>query len=360
MLTAMQRSCLYTCCIILNAVSIQKSRADDWQYFTGTAQIICIAEDNQYLWFGTEGGLLQRDKTTNLVVHFNRWNSPLPQNKINSIVVNKSGVTFLLTANQLVSLSGGHWTTIPSPFDGKMFAQDPVMALDQLGNCWIGAENSVYQWDGHNWTTFNPSNSGMPNWTITSMVIDRTNRIWFGANEGLIGFDMQNWTTNTLAKSIKHVAVDSANNIWIARSGYISKFDGVYYRQYVAPANSSTFFNPSALTVSPEGLLWIGAGPNLLRYDGANWQTKNSVNSSLTGARIEAIHCDRSGQVWVGTQQGLSLIATSPSAWKVYTTKNSGMIANKIKSIYKDRDGNMWFGSTFGNVMRYNGSTWKF
>ncbi|WP_418262065.1 two-component regulator propeller domain-containing protein [Flavobacterium faecale] len=111
----------------------------------------------------------------------------------------------------------------------------------------------------------------------------------------------------------------------------------------------------SSITQDSYGFTWIGTnGAGLYRYDGVNYvgyeyspQKKGTVNSNL----IYATYVDRSNNLWIGTDEGLSLYNRNLDT---FTKIQIGDVVAKgysepltVKSIIQDNKGNLLLG-TFG------------
>ncbi len=72
-------------------------------------------------------------------------------------------------------------------------------------------------------------------------------------------------------------------------------------------------------------------------------QDPNSLGAGWT----EAVQIDSAGNVWLGTQGGLTCIAAGTGKLRRYTTED-GLPNNAIRSIAEDSSGNLWLGTNRG------------
>ena len=98
------------------------------------------------------------------------------------------------------------------------------------------------------------------------------------------------------------------------------------------------------------GQLWIGTEAGLSRYDGERFVTYTTQNG-LVGNRVRSLLEDRSGQLWIGTGKGLSRY--DGEVFVTYTTQD-GLAHNGIWSLLEDRSGQLWIGTEAG-LSRYDG-----
>lgn len=146
--------------------------------------------------------------------------------------------------------------------------------------------------------------NGLSQSEVTSLFQDSRGYLWVGtAGGGVCLFDGVNFTeyneSNGLSGAIvQAIAEDAKGNIWVGTTwGGASRFDGknfvTYGKKQGLPSSAI-----SALTVSGKDL-WIGTDYGAAIYD-ANTE-KLTLASSMKYS-ISALHTDRSGQVWAGSE----------------------------------------------------------
>ncbi len=72
----------------------------------------------------------------------------------------------------------------------------------------------------------------------------------------------------------------------------------------------------------------------------------------LASNKVYAIQSDRMGNLWFGTENGISRYDGRNF---VNFTKKDGLTSNWVTSIYRDDNGVLWFGTRGGGIYRYNG-----
>ncbi len=116
-----------------------------------------------------------------------------------------------------------------------------------------------------------------------------------------------------------------------------------------------------ALVVGDDGTVWVGTDNGLNAVRGTySRQTRSfevdqwlvfTEEDGLGSSEINALAVDDGGNVWVGTEGGLSQIAGDEVVFTL-TKTNSGLIDNRVKSLLFDGDkGEMWIG-TFDGLSR--------
>ena len=90
---------------------------------------------------------------------------------------------------------------------------------------------------------------------------------------------------------------------------------------------------------------------------GQYYKTRNySTNNILPCNSIRAIHKDKTGYLWIGTDCGLCRY--DGSKLEIFTSKD-GLSGNKIWAITEDKHGFIWFGSYDNGISYYNGKDFK-
>jgi ligand-binding sensor domain-containing protein len=87
---------------------------------------------------------------------------------------------------------------------------------------------------------------------------------------------------------------------------------------------------------------------------GGFWQTYQYLDG-LSDNRVYAIHQERDGNIWFGTERG-DVSRFDGKEWTIYPSKDG--LAHPYGNIYQDHEGNMWFGTYLGGVSRFDGKEW--
>lgn len=77
------------------------------------------------------------------------------------------------------------------------------------------------------------------------------------------------------------------------------------------------------------------------------------IHSSAWNHEITSLSTDRSGNVWLGTANGL-IRAEKSNKWNMYQSSIDTVIDERICMLVKDRNGRVWAGGTEGNIFSYN------
>ena len=117
------------------------------------------------------------------------------------------------------------------------------------------------------------------------------------------------------------------------------------------PQNSVT-----AITRTDDGFMWLGTFGGLTRFDGSNFRTFTHENTEgLSGHRVNDLFKDRSGTLWIATQDGG--LSRHDGEGFINETESLGLDTNYVTSVTGTADGTLWIGTDRGIAMISGGST---
>jgi signal transduction histidine kinase/ligand-binding sensor domain-containing protein len=214
--------------------------------------------------------------------------------------------------------------------------------------------------------------------TVPGIVMDKDSTIWasnFGG--GLYTFNIKDKSSKIYTYKQKNslnnnytnpLAIDKKGNVWIGTSGGgLNKLDAETgkFKYFVhSPSNdksiSSDYIN--YLFFDSNDYLWIATnGRGLNRYE-----TEKDIftryykddSTSLSGNKVLFFHEDYEGQLWIGTDGGLSVWNKEEDNFTSYTVKD-GLPDNSICCILEDNHKNLWI-STKNGLSKFSLVTKKF
>jgi ligand-binding sensor domain-containing protein len=181
---------------VLILINPSISQTQEWIVFISRIYINCLADEGQYLWVGTNGGLVKLNKLTGDFIVYDTWNSKLPDNWVTAIAIDGQGNKWIGTAlGGLAKFDGVNWTVYNTSNSGLPSNGVTAIAIDGQGNKWIGTYGGgIAKFDGVNWTVYNWRNSGLPDDIVLAIAIDWQGNKWIGTwGGGLAKFDGKNW-----------------------------------------------------------------------------------------------------------------------------------------------------------------------
>jgi len=236
---------------------------------------------------------------------------------------------------------------------------------------WIGTDGAGLRCWNRKTNTFrefvnDPTDKGSINSNfITGILRDDEDRLWVSTWFGGINrldrktgkfehFVCYNPQTGEEEKHIWTIIEDHAGRIWASATN-----DGALYQLDRKTGRFGLFDNRiqnlQALVEDREGNLWGGNYNSLIRIDPGHRQHRVYP----LGYTIRTIHEDRSGRLWVGTQEGgLLLFDRATGQYKRFTTTD-GLPSNTILQILEDDHGNLWM-STYNGISEWLRENGKF
>ncbi len=247
------------------------------------------------------------------------------------------------------------------------------------GVWWIGTYNDGLNIYSRNYVRF-PS---LTNMVDTKYIKDTRNsvyslaetpdqRILLGTeNNGIFIFDKDNRSLQPAIPELNDCVIfdifrDKFNNFWIS-----TWINGLYQynwnKQKLKRIESLPVYTPpdflnslSRFFIDRRNRQWFGSmNQGLMLYEPESntsrlFQNIPGKKATISNNMIYKIFEDRSGNIWVGTSNGLNLYDPVSGSFiqKAITVKNAGNIKNLIvHDIYQSKDGRLWIGCDRGLLM---------
>jgi signal transduction histidine kinase/ligand-binding sensor domain-containing protein len=236
------------------------------------------------------------------------------------------------------------------------------MLQDNTGNIWFGTDGwGVSKFDGKTTATYS-TDQGLCNNTIRKIYQDSNNNYWFASyGSGVSKFDGKEFTNYTKdqglsANNVLCIQEDSQGNIWFGTDvGGLTCFDGKNFTHYT---KEKGFFSNTIYSImqGKDGILWFGTGgEGLIRYDG-NVFTRYADDVGLNNNHVLSIIQDSKGNIFAGTRFGLNLLKSvsvqklkdnkTIPRFKSYNYEDGFIgIGSNIGAIAEDNFGNIWVGT---------------
>jgi ligand-binding sensor domain-containing protein/signal transduction histidine kinase len=269
-------------------------------------EVMCLAEgDNDLLWMGTRTtGLLQVQKRQVMSV-------PLPD-----------------VASQHAVLT---------------------VCASQDGNIWCGTDGAgIFRWHGGQMTQYG-AESGLPSLHVAALLEDHQTNLWAGTDNGLfrrVGTKFEPVPGPApLRGPILALLEDRQGNLWTGGPEGLVRLG----------ATGATVFRAApglfggairALAQDPQGRIWVGPNAGLYWLDGEEFK-HCPVPQVPRLQGIFALHCDREGALWIGTDLA-GLLRLQGGRFDQWISVRDGLPSNHLTAILEDDDGDLWFGSENG------------
>jgi len=211
---------------------------------------------------------------------------------------------------------------------------------------------------------------GLSNNTVRSIIQDKQGFMWFGTESGLNRYDGSHFKiyynhpndSNSLSTSvIKNIIKDDEENLWIITStGGLNKFNLEYNRidrfsfnYQLSDSLNLDIFKKSAV-INQNNVLWYSysnKGLNSFNLKSKELKLflhqKQNINS-LSSNNIRSLLVDKSGDIWIGTEEGvLNHYDTKKRKFTHYFFNTSDKPSQNqpvIWEIFEDNNNFMWLG----------------
>lgn len=344
-----------------------------------------LEDQSGTLWLATSGaGLLKLDREHHRFVRYRHRigdSYSLSQDSVRNLFMDRQGIIWVsLGGYGLTRFSPAHlaFQRYRSDFGNPADRDEPFVGAiyeDAHGVLWIGTHSALHRIDrgAGTFQDFQLNAKGDSTDAIT-MCEDRSGYLWVGTyNHGLFRFDPR---TNQV-KSFRHdsadpqslsndivprVFIDHNGTLWAATHDGLDRYDPVtgHFTTYRVEAQG---VNPYYLGAAEDrsGILWLGTeSSGLLRFDPATgkftlYQHQFDQPHTLNDNRVNAIHFDRSGAMWVGTQEGLNRFDEKTGGFTSYSRQN-GLPGSAVSCILEDDRGDLWM-STENGIANFDPKT---
>ncbi len=303
----------------------------------------------------------------------------LSNNSVLSIAQDGQGFIWLGTADGLNRYDGFQikiYTAGTRP--GSGLYSDNILSLfhDSKKQLWVGSSGGLNR---YNDKTDDFERIHLPVTAVTGVNCiyeDRKGTLWIGTTRGLFTSSGENRfravrfkTTggNHLPETtVKSVFEDHAGNIWIGASTKLIRMwrqDRQYhyeaYYHHPADPGSLSSDNITSICEDESHNLWIGtqsSGLNLYQpSQGRFLRFSKTQTPGLIHNNIRTLLVKNRNELWIGTQEGLSILNTATREVVSYQNdgrNNKSLSQNSIYSLYKDANGSVWVGTYFGGANR--------
>lgn len=339
--------------------------------FTSNGASSMLIDREENIWFTDSRGV---DKVSNISLVNYFKTSGMPENEVTAIVEDKQGRLILGHNNQLSVLRDNKFKIIPFPGPKNSLTRVLDILQDRDGNTWFSANNrGIGQLMPNNGIKWYPLEKGMMS---TSVCQDIDGRIWIGTNRKL--FYLKNnkiveYEHNAMLTGGERKLFASYSNGIYASGGnglyHVDKNKAVkikvaggsqdlnvfsYYRdnngtEFVGTMNGLYYINQgmikrylkNGLNISTpvyfilqdrENKYWIGTNSGVLKWDGINdpevFNTLNGLAGNETNRSASLL--DSKGNVWVGTDRGLTCFTANAEQISTTPPKVNMLYAESI------------------------------
>jgi ligand-binding sensor domain-containing protein len=364
--------------ILGSAKVISAQSLENWTNYTTNIEFSDFVEAEHYYWVATEGGLVRLDKNNYSKSHYNRGNSPLLSNRINSLDYDSLSNTLALamrTGVQFLDLNTETWKTFDnssSPFPLKNIT---LFRYGYDDSWWLSMENGLahYYPETGSWKLFGTQNSELAELTVNEILIDEQNNTWV-TELAIHKIDSTGkWTSlyhedfGDSFNKIRKLTIDSSGTLWGVAAYRVVSFGGdfenlVTYNYENSTMEDGVFYN--TICVDNKNRIVVG-GRKFSGGDGHFPVFHNDTWSTLSAGTIDAaqtnhmgtLFSDKEGTIWVGYSRN-GLFNNRNEEWRKIPTNQIDLKLSSIVQIESDNIDRVWINHGNKDLTMFDGNKW--
>lgn len=247
-----------------------------------------------------------------------------------------------------------------------------VRSLAFDGDClWIGSLKGLYKYNRATGRLDNMS-QGLPHSAVYSVAVTQRGDLYVGTYNGLCRYDSTIGVFEQIAIDasrrngnffINVIADDPGRDcLWVGTEGALYRYgyDGGEVRKIAQLGRQSV----KSLDIMPDGNLVVGTDNGLFIYSDSGkieyYRHDSRMATSLSNNVVWCVLADRDGNLWAGTESGLSMCVSGGDfvAMPLYSLTGSSD-GSRFYSIFRDSRGYLWLGGTNGLIRRSRGGDVK-
>lgn len=296
------------------------------------------------LWIGTIGQgvfLYSAGKLTHVTAP-----ASLPSNTILNFFEDGEKNLWIGTQTGMVRLTRSPVSILPLPQQND--SDFGTIYQDRDGSFWIGSTQLFHLKDG---VIVPQSLPGLRGVHVRNVFRDRSGALWAGTDgDGLyrIAGGQTTHFLNLANNYIRAIAQAPDGSMWISTDGGLNRIALDGHRssvQYFLVANGLSYPSTRALLIDRAGDLWVGTDRGVSHLRGDAFIADPAI-APLAQMKVWAIHEDSDGGLWFGTRDnGLYRLRDGRLA---HFTVEDGLASNAIYQILEDREGHFWMSGPNG------------
>ncbi len=239
------------------------------------------------------------------------------------------------------------------------------LAADASGTLWAGSGTELRRYDGQRWQIV-PIALPDPAVVVRDFVVTADGRLWLAAHltsptqnqQFLAEFDGETWLWHEVARPGGRQFAPFSR-LWLGPDGRLWASDDANLWRFNLPGGNVTQPSPypeliravTDLTFLPNGkpvaTTRFAAAPLLLEPDGAV-----PLEQPLAATGAFAIHADRNGRLWLGSNQGAAR-QLADGSWQALSL-TQGELAVTVTELRVAQDGRLLLGTANGGTLRWD------
>ncbi len=327
------------CLITLSGVGMLCSQSRDFapEAITCTSTVNCSAEDADYLYLGTNGGLLRVEKSTQEQQLFHIANSSLGSNQVTALAFDHNHKLWVGTNRAgLNSWDGSAWQSHNDYLFSHGVFSIPNLCVDSNNGLWIAASansgQTLLHYNGVNWSQYTSANSDLPPYPIVDLAAGPNGEIW------LVSYSY--WETHIPGQGDVYYQYAFLTSVI---AGQVVTYDLINGPPYIP---SSPYTSLTNVEVDSAGKVWLleyhyGYNSILRLWDDGVWSVVPVTSLAGADFNLRDMTLGANDTLWLLSHTQLAQVPSSLTNPVLYTVSAMDHIPDRIMSVYQN---NLTFG----------------
>jgi ligand-binding sensor domain-containing protein len=327
--------------------------AQEWTSFKSIQKSNDFIDTGDELLLATDAGLAIVDKGSLEYSIFDRSNTNLSNDHIQSIDLSSSGEVFIGTYDVVVARFNGsdfYDHVIPDGIDDLDHIVLYDLKVSESDEIWLATSEGVFRQSGSEWIKYDLDDLGVFFLLWGDIEFDETGQVYLATGNGVFKFEDDTWTNISTEMEFSHylpadIHFSQEGDLFLAGSiDHIARFDGEDWTIY-----SDIGLSPSehiVLSEDSEGNIYCTSGYNgIYKLEGDSWELvvdeQTDLYADLYSDWISFYHIDEDGTRWLSS--GIYLSVKKNNELETLTLSTTSIETNQIHNIMKGSDGTIYF-----------------
>ena len=346
-----------------------------------------------FIWIGTEDGLNRYDGYQfKIFRNVKQDSNSISDNNIWTLYEDKSGNIWVGTKDGYINKYDQKKNAFTRwNLQSKETNENGITAIyaDNKNNIWAGTYQSglyrinLFTNKTEHWYYNAEESKSLSNNYVTSIACDSSGYLWVSTYSGLNKTNLnaktqifekiyhRNNDLNSLPANLVWYVFNSQLNpglVWVCTADGFASYnqDKNNFKTFIISSDKKYQFGNSVSSLIEETdnrdtILWVGTYSGLVRINKRNNNTQRFLKEenrpgSLVSNQINHIIKDRSGVVWIATENGLSKMSSKSLRFNNHFSSEtdtklfSALYGKSVKAITKDLRGKIYFGTENGII----------
>ncbi len=235
--------------------------------------------------------------------------------------------------------------------------------FDELGYIWFATSDGVVKYDGSSYTTYGQEN-GLADQVLFDIFLDKSGTLWASTDQGGVAkyvdgmFEYPeelDWLDSTI---VHYIGQDKNGDLWISmdKKGFVILDENLSIKQKVTTQNglSSDLMFHFNFDFDDRVLISTYGGLSIYSYEEKKIIDVLNLYDGLIGEKVYESIIDRNNNIWVATDQGVSVIHPDGKI-----TNREFVAGNRLGYVFaleETADGKIWIGSDRSGLFWVSGS----